>query len=44
MDAGFTRKDVEEVFDYVDTDKSKSVEFSELRSFYCKINGIPETL
>ena len=44
MDAGFSRKEVEEVFDYVDTDKSKSVEFSELRSFYCKINGIPETL
>lgn len=44
MDVGFTRQEVEEVFDFIDLDQSKTIEFSELRSFYCKINGIPETL
>jgi hypothetical protein len=32
------------VFELIDKDKSKTIEFEELNSYYCKVNGIPERL
>ena len=32
------------IFEIVDVDNSKTIEFDELNSYYCKINGIPEAL
>lgn len=28
----------------MDIDSSKTIEFDELNSYYCKVNGIPESL
>lgn len=35
---------MEGVFELVDTDNSKTIEFNELNSYYCKIIGMPEAL
>lgn len=32
------------IFEVVDTDNSNTIEFDELNSYYCKVNGIPEAL
>ena len=32
------------VFEFIDTDKSKTVEFEELNSYYCKVNGLSELI
>lgn len=44
LDNTFTHEEIVAVFDYIDTDKSKTIEFDELNSYYCKVNGIPESL
>lgn len=44
LDSTFTHDEIVSVFDYLDTDKSKTIEFDELNSYYCKVNGIPESL
>lgn len=44
LDSTFTHEEIIAVFDYIDTDKSKTIEFDELNSYYCKVNGIPESL
>jgi Ca2+-binding EF-hand superfamily protein len=44
LDSTFTHEEIVGVFDYLDTDKSKTIEFDELNSYYCKVNGIPESL
>lgn len=41
LDGSFTREEVEAVFEFIDKDKSKTIEFDELNSYYCKVNGIP---
>jgi len=32
------------VFEFIDRDRSKTIEFDELNSMYCKVNGIPQVL
>lgn len=44
LDSSFTEDEIETIFEIVDTDKSKTIDFDELNSYYCKINGIPEAL
>lgn len=44
LDPAFTDDDIEIIFDLVDTDKSKKIDFNELNSYFCKINGVPETM
>ena len=44
LDSSFTDNEVETIFDVIDQDKSKTVEFEELNYYYSKINGIPESL
>lgn len=44
LDPTFTNEETQAVFEFVDIDHSNTIEFEELRSVYCKINGIPETL
>lgn len=41
LDGSFTKEEVEAVFSFIDKDKSKTIEFDELNSYYCKVNGIP---
>ena len=44
LDSSFMREEVEAVFEFIDKDKSKTVEFDEFNSYYCKVNRIPEAL
>ena len=41
LDPTFTEDDVLALFDYIDTDHSKTIEFEELNEYYCKVNGLP---
>lgn len=41
LDASFTEDEIETIFDLIDEDRSKTIEFIELNSYYSKINGIP---
>ena len=41
LDPSLTKEDVGTLFDYIDTDKSKTIEFEELNAYYCKVNGLP---
>jgi Ca2+-binding EF-hand superfamily protein len=41
LDPTFTIEDVHTLFDYIDTDHSKTIEFDELNAYYCKVNGLP---
>jgi len=41
LDSSFTEEDVVAVFNVIDTDHSKSIEFEELNAYYCKVNSIP---
>ena len=41
LDPTFTEDDVHTLFDYIDTDHSKTIEFEELNEYYCKVNGLP---
>ena len=43
LDPSFNEEDVHILFDYIDTDHSKSIEFDELNAYYCKVNGLPLT-
>lgn len=42
LDASFNEDEVVSVFEFIDTDRSKTIEFDELNSYYSKVNGIPE--
>ena len=44
LDPGFQDEEIENIFFLVDTDKSKTIEFDELNSYFCKINGLPESM
>ena len=33
--------EIQAIFDLIDEDGSKTVEFDELNNYYCKVNGIP---
>ena len=44
LDPGFTEEEVEIIFDLVDEDRSKTIEFHELNRYFCKVNGLPESL
>ena len=41
LDSSFNDDEIQTIFDIVDTDKSKTIDFDELNSYYCKVNGIP---
>ena len=44
LDSTFSEDEIQAIFEYIDTDRSKTVEFDELNNYYCKVNGIPESL
>ena len=44
LDNSFTEDDIVSVFEVIDRDKSKTIEFDELNAYYCKVNGLPFTL
>lgn len=44
LDNTFSGEEIRGVFEFIDVDHSKTIEFDELNSYYCKVNGIPETL
>lgn len=44
LDSSFTEDDIISIFDAIDVDHSKTIEFDELNAYYCKVNGLPFTL
>ena len=44
LDSSFTGDEIKAVFEYIDLDKSKTIQFDEMNSYYCKVNEIPESL
>lgn len=44
LDPTFQDSEISVIFDVIDQDKSKTVEFEELNYYYSKINGIPESV
>lgn len=44
LDNTFTQDEIQSVFEYIDIDHSKTIEFSELNSYYCKVNGLSELI
>lgn len=44
LDSTLTEEELIAIFNFIDTDQSKSIEFEELNSYYCKVNGIPPEL
>lgn len=44
LDATFTDDELSSIFEYIDINHSKTIEFNELNSYYLKVNGIPPTL
>ena len=44
LDTSFTSEEIASVFNFIDTDGSKSLDFLELNSYYCKVNGIADTM
>ena len=41
LDNSISEEEVSLVFNFIDTDGSKTIEFDELNNYYCKVNGIP---
>jgi hypothetical protein len=41
LDPSFSNEDISTIFDFIDTDRSKTIEFEELNEYYCKVNGLP---
>ena len=41
LDPSFTVDEIKSIFELIDEDGSKTVEFDELNNYYCKVNGIP---
>lgn len=44
LDSSFSEDDIVSVFDAIDVDHSKTIEFDELNAYYCKVNGLPFSL
>jgi len=44
LDSTFTEDDIVSIFDAIDVDHSKTIEFDELNAYYCKVNGLPFSL
>ena len=44
LDDGFEQEEAKTLFDFIDSDFSGNVDFEEFNSYYCKINGVPESL
>ena len=44
LDTSFTQEQIATVFDFIDVDQSKYIDFDELNSYYCKVNGLSEIL
>lgn len=44
LDSSFTEDDIISIFDVIDIDHSKTIEFDELNAYYCKVNGLPFSL
>ncbi len=43
LDPSFNDEDIHIIFDVIDTDHSKTIEFEELFTYFCKVNGLPST-
>ena len=41
LDNSISEEEVSLVFNFIDTDGSKTIQFDELNNYYCKVNGIP---
>ena len=44
LDTSFTDDEIRTIFQIIDNDHSQTIEFGELNSYYCKVNGIAEGL
>ena len=44
LDNTFSPDEIQGVFEFIDTDHSKTIEFEELNSYYCKVNGLSELI
>lgn len=44
LDSEFSQSEIQELFQFIDLDNSKTIEFDELNKYYCKVNGIPYNL
>jgi Ca2+-binding EF-hand superfamily protein len=40
LDTSFTEEEILTVFNFIDEDQSKTIDFEELNSYYCKVNGL----
>jgi Ca2+-binding EF-hand superfamily protein len=41
LDSKFSRPEIEALFEAVDANRSKAIEFEELHAYYCKVNDLP---
>lgn len=41
LDPSLTDDDIHIIFEVIDSDHSKSIEFEELNAYFCKVNGLP---
>lgn len=44
LDNTFKEDEIAAVFEFIDLDHSKTIEFEELNSYYCKVNGLSELI
>ncbi len=44
LDSTISEEETNSVFNFIDTDQSKTIEFDELNNYYCKVNGIPVSM
>lgn len=44
LDTSFSEDEIRTIFQIIDIDHSKTIEFDELNSYYCKVNGLAEGL
>lgn len=41
LDPSLNEEDIHIIFDVIDSDHSKTIEFEELNAYFCKVNGLP---
>lgn len=41
LDSKFTEKEIAAIFDVIDTNHSKTIEFDELIAYFCRMNNLP---
>lgn len=44
LDTSLDNEELAAIFEYIDVDHSKTIEYDELVTYYCKVNGIPPSM